>query len=142
MQHDNDELADLQRQHWQRTYTDHPGMYGEQPSGPAVHAADIFRARGAKDVLELGAGHGRDALYFAREGFSVQATDFSVLLRGTPGVHPWEESHPVVAMRSIAAATGAERTQETGPERPVRNVPVRMPVRQAAGSVTVVKLNV
>ncbi|MFC9535003.1 class I SAM-dependent methyltransferase [Streptomyces sp. NPDC056975] len=77
MQHDNDELADLQRQHWQRTYTDHPGMYGEQPSGPAVHAADIFRARGAKDVLELGAGHGRDALYFAREGFSVQATDFS-----------------------------------------------------------------
>ncbi|MFA3843543.1 class I SAM-dependent methyltransferase [Streptomyces aureus] len=77
MQHDNDELADLQRQHWQRTYTDHPGMYGEQPSGPAVHAADILRARGAKDVLELGAGHGRDALYFAREGFSVQATDFS-----------------------------------------------------------------
>ncbi|WP_330290162.1 class I SAM-dependent methyltransferase [Streptomyces sp. NBC_00576] len=26
---------------------------------------------------ELGAGHGRDALYFAREGFTVQATDFS-----------------------------------------------------------------
>jgi hypothetical protein len=25
----------------------------------------------------LGAGHGRDALYFARRGFSVQATDFS-----------------------------------------------------------------
>lgn len=28
-------------------------------------------------MLELGAGHGRDALYFAREGFTVQATDFS-----------------------------------------------------------------
>jgi ubiquinone/menaquinone biosynthesis C-methylase UbiE len=27
--------------------------------------------------LELGAGHGRDALFFAREGFTVQATDFS-----------------------------------------------------------------
>ncbi len=48
--------------------------------------------------------------------------DFSVLLRGTPGVHPREESHPVVAMRSIAAATGAQRTQETGPQRPARNV--------------------
>lgn len=29
------------------------------------------------DVCELGAGHGRDALYFAREGLTVQATDFS-----------------------------------------------------------------
>ncbi|MEC4016583.1 class I SAM-dependent methyltransferase [Streptomyces sp. H27-D2] len=71
------ELADTQRQHWQDTYTAHPGMYGELPSTPAVYAAQAFHAAGAKDVLELGAGHGRDALYFAREGFTVQATDFS-----------------------------------------------------------------
>ncbi|MFJ8390857.1 class I SAM-dependent methyltransferase [Streptomyces sp. NPDC094438] len=70
-------LADVQRRHWEHTYTAHPGMYGEAPSAPAVHAADAFRSAGAKDVLELGAGHGRDALYFAREGFTVQATDFS-----------------------------------------------------------------
>ncbi|MCQ4081325.1 class I SAM-dependent methyltransferase [Streptomyces sp. RB6PN25] len=73
----SDELADAQRQHWQNTYTAHPGMYGEQPSAPAVHAAEVFHAAGAQDVLELGAGHGRDALYFARQGFTVQATDFS-----------------------------------------------------------------
>lgn len=73
----NDELADAQRQHWQNTYTAHPGMYGEQPSAPAVHAAEVFHAAGAQDVLELGAGHGRDALYFARQGFTIQATDFS-----------------------------------------------------------------
>src|SRR3954462_2746474 len=72
-----DDLADAQRAHWQSTYSAHPGMYGEEPSGPAVHAAGVFRAAGARDVLELGAGHGRDALYFAREGFTVQATDFS-----------------------------------------------------------------
>ncbi|MFD0068515.1 class I SAM-dependent methyltransferase [Streptomyces sp. NPDC056690] len=71
------ELADAQRRHWQDTYTAHPGMYGEQPSAPAVHAASVFHAAGARDVLELGAGHGRDALYFARQGFTVQATDFS-----------------------------------------------------------------
>ncbi|MFD6598237.1 class I SAM-dependent methyltransferase [Streptomyces coelicoflavus] len=71
------ELADAQRRHWQSTYTAHPGMYGEQASDPAVHAASVFRTAGARDVLELGAGHGRDALYFAREGFTVQATDFS-----------------------------------------------------------------
>lgn len=71
------ELADTQRCHWQNTYTAHPGMYGERPSTPALHAAGVFHAAGAKDVLELGAGHGRDALYFAREGFTVQAADFS-----------------------------------------------------------------
>ncbi|MEU2513010.1 class I SAM-dependent methyltransferase [Streptomyces syringium] len=74
---DEQELAEIQRQHWQDTYTAHPGMYGEEPSVPAVHAAGAFRAAGARDVLELGAGHGRDALYFAREGFTVRATDFS-----------------------------------------------------------------
>ncbi|MGW4981384.1 class I SAM-dependent methyltransferase [Streptomyces mirabilis] len=70
-------LPDTQRAHWQHTYTRHPGMYGVQPSAPAVHASALFHAVGARDVLELGAGHGRDALYFAREGFTVQATDFS-----------------------------------------------------------------
>ncbi|WNF29304.1 class I SAM-dependent methyltransferase [Streptomyces sp. C11-1] len=71
------ELAEVQRRHWQQTYSAHPGMYGEGPSSPAVHAAAVFRASGAREVMELGAGHGRDALYFAREGFTVQATDFS-----------------------------------------------------------------
>ncbi len=71
------DLADAQRQHWQDTYRTHPGMYGQEPSAPAAHAARAFRAAGAGNVLELGAGHGRDALFFAREGFTVQATDFS-----------------------------------------------------------------
>ncbi|MFE2125324.1 MULTISPECIES: class I SAM-dependent methyltransferase [Streptomyces] len=70
-------LPETQREHWQQTYGEHPRMYGEEPSAPAVHAAAVFRAAGAHAVLELGAGHGRDALYFAREGFSVLATDFS-----------------------------------------------------------------
>jgi SAM-dependent methyltransferase len=68
-------LGDAQREHWQRTYTEHPGMYGADPSGPARHALDVWPAGG--DVLELGAGHGRDALFFARSGLRVTATDFS-----------------------------------------------------------------
>ncbi|GLV92234.1 MULTISPECIES: class I SAM-dependent methyltransferase [Streptomyces] len=71
-------LGDVQRAHWQQTYGRHPGMYGEEPSDPAIHAAAVFGAAGARKVLELGAGHGRDALYFARQGFSVSATDFSL----------------------------------------------------------------
>ncbi|MEU6365131.1 class I SAM-dependent methyltransferase [Streptomyces sp. NPDC046931] len=69
------ELADVQRAHWQNTYTVDPAMYGDRPSAPAVHAAEVCRAAGAGDVLELGAGHGRE--YFAREGFTVRATGFS-----------------------------------------------------------------
>lgn len=68
---------DEQRAHWEATYRAHPGMYGERPSAAAVHAAGVFRAAGAREVLELGAGHGRDALSFARQGFAVHATDFS-----------------------------------------------------------------
>ncbi|MFG2112009.1 SAM-dependent methyltransferase [Streptomyces sp. NPDC048718] len=68
---------DAPRAHWQRIYQENPGMYGEEPSGPARYAAGLFTAAGARDVLELGAGHGRDALYFAAEGFSVRAADFS-----------------------------------------------------------------
>ncbi|MET9735862.1 class I SAM-dependent methyltransferase [Streptomyces sp. NPDC006458] len=72
-----EDLAAAQRAHWQRTYGEHPRMYGAQPSEAAVHAAAVFRAAGARDVMELGAGHGRDALYFARQGFTVRAADFS-----------------------------------------------------------------
>ncbi|MER5622157.1 class I SAM-dependent methyltransferase [Streptosporangium sp. NPDC002544] len=71
------DLGQAQHEHWQRTYAAHPGMYGARPSEPALYAAEVFTGRGASEVLELGAGHGRDALYFAERGLTVQATDFS-----------------------------------------------------------------
>jgi hypothetical protein len=70
---DDGDLAETQKAHWQSTYSAHPGMYGQESSVPAVHAAGVFRAAGAREVLELGAGHGRDALFFAAQGFTVQA---------------------------------------------------------------------
>ncbi|MFE9423990.1 class I SAM-dependent methyltransferase [Kitasatospora sp. NPDC006697] len=70
-------MVEGQREHWERTYGEHPGMYGEEPSEPALRAAEVFGAAGARELLELGAGHGRDALHFARRGFTVTAADFS-----------------------------------------------------------------
>jgi SAM-dependent methyltransferase len=70
-------LAQTQREHWQRTYREHPGMYGDQPSAPARHAAQVFRAAGVEQLVELGAGHGRDAIFSARSGLGVLAADFS-----------------------------------------------------------------
>ncbi|GBG39425.1 class I SAM-dependent methyltransferase [Mycobacterium montefiorense] len=70
-------LSAAQRQHWQDTYQAHPHMYGFAPSAPGVYAARAFKAAGAERVLELAAGHGRDALYFAKQGFTVLTSDFS-----------------------------------------------------------------
>lgn len=71
------DLAAAQREHWEQTYSAHPRMYGEHPSDSARYAAELFQADGARTVLELGAGHGRDALHFARSGLTVYATDVS-----------------------------------------------------------------
>lgn len=54
-------------------------MYGGRPSTAAIYAAEIFQDAGAHDVFELGAGHGRDTLFFAHQGFAVHALDFSAI---------------------------------------------------------------
>ncbi|MBS4728133.1 class I SAM-dependent methyltransferase [Mycobacterium sp. SM1] len=68
--------------HWQQTYAAHPCLYGEEPSAAAKYALQLFRSRGTTTVLELGGGHGRDALFFARNGLAVQVTDFSTTALG------------------------------------------------------------
>lgn len=71
------EMARAQQERWQSSYVMNPGLNGSEPSASALRAAELFSAGGIDDVLELGAGAGRDSLYFARQGLSVQATDFS-----------------------------------------------------------------
>lgn len=77
MPHGRSDLCAQQRRHWQDTYRAHPEMYGSAPSAPAVYATKLFKDADAKTVVELAAGHGRDAVYFARQGFRVLAIDFS-----------------------------------------------------------------
>jgi SAM-dependent methyltransferase len=71
------ELARAQQERWQTAYERDPHLHGTEPSVAVRSAAEMFGAAGIDDVLELGAGHGRDALFLARQGFSVHATDFS-----------------------------------------------------------------
>lgn len=52
-------------------------MFGESPSEAAIRAAEIFKSQGQKRILELGAGQGRDALFFARNGFQVHVLDYT-----------------------------------------------------------------
>jgi SAM-dependent methyltransferase len=67
-------------------------MYGTEPSAPAVAAARQFVEEGKASVLELGAGQGRDTLFFARQGLAVRALEY------TP--------EGVAAIRTGAAAAG------------------------------------
>jgi SAM-dependent methyltransferase len=70
-------LRSAQQDHWAATFDANPDMYGSDPSEPAVAAAEAFAEAGIADVLELGAGQGRDTLYFARHGLRVHALDYA-----------------------------------------------------------------
>jgi SAM-dependent methyltransferase len=89
-----------QRSHWDFTYAAHPAMYGSQPSAPAVYAAEFFRSAGVHDVVELGAGHGRDTLFFADQGFAVHALDFSAT-----GLEQLREAATAADLRERVAAS-------------------------------------
>lgn len=71
------EAVARQPEHWAATFEANPDMYGTDPSAPGVAAADAFVAAGLTDVLELGAGQGRDTLYLARRGLRVTALDYA-----------------------------------------------------------------
>ena len=70
-------ILDAQQQHWNRMYAEEPDFFGEEHSYPAKKAAEILKREGKSRVLEIGAGQGRDSLYFAKNGFHVTALDYS-----------------------------------------------------------------
>jgi SAM-dependent methyltransferase len=73
----NHAALDSQRQHWQATFQANPGMYGTDPSMPGRYAIGLFSRHKASQVLELGAGQGRDTLAFLRAGLAVTAMDYA-----------------------------------------------------------------
>ena len=52
-------------------------MFGESPSAAAISALDAFQNEKLKDIIELGAGQGRDSLFFASNKLNVHALDYS-----------------------------------------------------------------
>jgi SAM-dependent methyltransferase len=73
----NREILDSQQKHWNKTYLEESDFFGEEPSYPARKAAELFKTEDKSKILELGAGQGRDALFFAANGFKVTALDYS-----------------------------------------------------------------
>lgn len=68
---------DAQHEQWQSTFRGNPDMYGTNPSEPGAYAADLFSREQVRDLLELGAGQGRDTLTFLRAGLTVTALDYA-----------------------------------------------------------------
>ena len=67
---------DAARQFWNARYAQ--GLvYGTEPTSVAPHIADIFHTARVRSLLEAGCGSGRDALFYAREGFQVTGIDLS-----------------------------------------------------------------
>ena len=78
----NKKDLDQQSQHWENSFSNKPEMFGLDPSEAARHAKEIFESQKIKnffsrksiDIIELGAGLGRDTTYFAANSNLIQVT--------------------------------------------------------------------
>ena len=73
---DQDKL-DHQSQHWEASFLSKPEMFGLEPSIAADKALKLFQEKNIKNIVELGAGLGRDTVYFAKNSIHVEALDYS-----------------------------------------------------------------
>jgi cyclopropane fatty-acyl-phospholipid synthase-like methyltransferase len=62
---------------WNKAYKSDNTFFGEEPSNFALLCINHMKINNIKKVLELGAGHGRDSIFFASNGIEVEALDYS-----------------------------------------------------------------
>ena len=73
---DHNEL-DQQSQHWEKNFSNKPEMFGLEPSISAKKALNFFKEKKINNIIELGAGLGRDSIFFAKNNIKIQALDYS-----------------------------------------------------------------
>lgn len=66
-----------QRQRWEAAFDEQPERYGSEASVPARATLALLQHHRVRDLLELGAGQGRDATFFAAAGLAVTTADFA-----------------------------------------------------------------
>ena len=70
-------ILNRQSQHWETNFLNKPEMFGLEPSLPAKKALNIFKENNHSKIVELGAGLGRDSIYFGKNSINVTALDYS-----------------------------------------------------------------
>ena len=68
---------DQQSQHWEKNFSSKPEMFGLEPSIAAKKTLVLFKEKNIKKIVELGAGLGRDTIFFANNSIHVEALDYS-----------------------------------------------------------------
>tara|TARA_B100000586_G_C19941025_1_gene355504 strand:+ start:35 stop:688 length:654 start_codon:yes stop_codon:yes gene_type:complete len=71
------EILNQQSQHWESNFSSKPEMFGLEPSIPAKKSLKLFQNQNISKIIELGAGLGRDTIYFAKNSIHVVALDYS-----------------------------------------------------------------
>ncbi|HVN96071.1 MAG TPA: class I SAM-dependent methyltransferase [Syntrophorhabdaceae bacterium] len=71
------DVLDKQCGHWNERFSTYLEMFGSTESETARIARDIFVRQGVDRLLELGGGQGRDTIYFACNGFSVDVLEYA-----------------------------------------------------------------
>ena len=66
-----------QEEYWETNYTNKPKMFGLTPSFAAEEALKVFEKNNISNIVELGAGLGRDTIFFAKNNIKVEALDYS-----------------------------------------------------------------
>jgi len=70
-------VLNQQSQHWEKNFSIKPEMFGLEPSFPAKKSVELFKEKNIKNIIELGAGLGRDTIFFAKNSINVEALDYS-----------------------------------------------------------------
>ena len=70
-------VLNQQSQHWEKNFSNKPEMFGLEPSVSAIKALEIFKKNKITSIIELGAGLGRDTIFFAQNSIKVHALDYS-----------------------------------------------------------------
>ena len=68
---------DQQSQHWENNFSSKPEMFGLDSSEAANKSLKIFFEKKVNKILELGAGLGRDTIFFAKNSIHVTALDYA-----------------------------------------------------------------
>ena len=66
-----------QSNYWEANFTEKPMMFGLAPSVAALAALKRFEEENIKEIVELGAGPGRDTIFFAKNKIKIEALDYS-----------------------------------------------------------------
>jgi len=70
-------ILNQQSQHWEKNFSNKPEMFGLTPSLSAKKALKLFQEKKINKIVEIGAGLGRDTIFFAKNFIHTTALDYS-----------------------------------------------------------------